>query len=114
MRLLNTIYALLGPLVHIPLEEAGKRHLFLCTSARFSAKPEDATAGVALVNGLAPARGTDCQIGSGVYSIDAKGDSAGPKVNRFLAMLRSQRMVERVWESIEAEVNSALDTGKGS
>lgn len=35
MRFLKTVFALLGPLVHIPLEEAGLRHLFLCTSARF-------------------------------------------------------------------------------
>ena len=114
MRVLKTIYAVLGPLVHIPLDEAGDRHLFLCTSARFSTGPEDATAGVPLVDGLALARGTDGQIGSGVYSIDAKGESAGLNVERLLAKLRSQGMVERVWEHIESEVNGALASRKGS
>jgi len=35
MRVLKTIYAVLGSLVHVPLVEAGERHLFLCMSARF-------------------------------------------------------------------------------
>jgi hypothetical protein len=58
IRVLKTIYAVLGPLVHIPLVEAGDRHLFLCTSARYCAGPEDSTAGVPLVDGLTLARGT--------------------------------------------------------
>ncbi|KAF8214084.1 hypothetical protein K438DRAFT_1706355 [Mycena galopus ATCC 62051] len=114
MRVLKTIFAVLGPLVHIPLVEAGDRHLFLCTSARFSAGPEDATAGVPLVEGLVLARGTDGQIGSGVYSIDANGDSASPKVEKLLAQLRSQGLVERVRENIESDINAALATRKGN
>ena len=113
MRVLKTIYAWLGPLVHIPLEEAGDRHVFLCTSARFSAGPEDTTAGVPLIDGVALARGSDGQTGSGVYSINEKGESAGPKVERLLKTLRSQDMVERVWESIESEINGALTSRKG-
>jgi hypothetical protein len=114
MRVLKTVYAMLGPLVHIPLVEAGDRHAFLCTSARFSTGPEDATAGVPLVYGLALARGTDGQIGSGVYSIDANGESAMPKVERLLAQLRSQGMIERVWENIESDINGALASSKSS
>lgn len=114
MRVLKTVFAVLGPLVHIPLVEAGNRHVFLCTSARFSTGPEDLTAGVPLVDGLALARGTDGQIGSGVYSIDANGESARPKVERLLAELRSQGMVERVWEKIESDISGALDSSKGS
>lgn len=114
MRVLKTVWAVLGPLVHIPLEEAGDRHLFLCTSARFSTGPEDETAGVPLVDGLALARGSDGQIGSGVYSIDANGESATPKVEKLLAQLRSQGMVERVRENIESDINGALASSKGS
>ena len=114
MRVLKTIWAMLGPLVHIPLMEAGDRHLFLCTSARFPAGPEDATAGVPLSEGLPLASGTDGQDGSGVYSIDANGESAKPKVERLLAQLRSQGMVERVWEKVESDINGALASSKGS
>ena len=114
MRVLKTVFAVLGPLVHIPLVETGDRHVFLCTSARFSTGPEDATAGVPLVDGLALARGTDGQIGSGVYSIGANGESARPKVERLLAQLRGQGMVERVWENIESDINGALASSKDS
>lgn len=38
MRILKTVWALLGSLVHIPLEEAGDRHLLLCTNARFACR----------------------------------------------------------------------------
>ena len=114
MRTLKSVFAVLGPLVHIPLEEAGNRHVFFCTSARFPAGPEDETAGVPLVDGLALARGTDGKIGSGVYSIGVEGESAGPKVERLLAQLRSQKMVEWVWEKIESGIDGALSSGKGS
>ena len=67
MRVLKTVFTVLGPLVHVPLVEAGNRHVFLCTSARFPAGPEDGTAGVPLVDGLAVARGSDGLIGSGMY-----------------------------------------------
>lgn len=114
MRVLKTVYAMLGSLVHMPLVEAGDRHVFLCTSARFSAGLQDATAGVPLIDGLAYARGTDGKIGSGVYSIDAKGDSAAPKVEKLLAELRSKGMVERVRDTIETDINSALISSKDS
>ena len=114
MRVLKTIWAILGPLVHIPLDEAGARHLFLCTSARFSAGPDDGTAGVPLFDGLALARGTDGCVGSGVYTIDEKGESAGLKVERLLAKLRSQGMVERVWQGIESVIDGALAVKESS
>lgn len=114
MRVLKTIWAILGPLVHIPLVEAGNCHLFFCTSARFSVGFQDMTAGVPLVEGLTLAKGTDGQVGSGVYSIDADGESASPKVEKLLAQFRSQGMVEQVWENIESDINDALSSGKGS
>lgn len=123
MRTLKTVWAVLGSWVHIPLEEAGDRHLFLCTSARFSATttaPSSesqaaaaaAAQGVPLVEGLTRARGTDGKEGSGVYSIDANGDSSGPKVEKLLARMRDEGMVEQVWEHIESTINRALATGQ--
>ncbi|KAF2812205.1 uncharacterized protein BDZ99DRAFT_558045 [Mytilinidion resinicola] len=114
MRFLKTVWGVLGPLVHISLVEAGDRHLFFCTSARFSAGPEDEAAGVPLVDGLAFARGTDGQVGSGVYSIDEKGESAGAKVEKLLVQLRNQGMVERLIENVEADINGTLASGKDS
>ena len=114
MRFLKTVWAVLGPLVHIPLEQAGDRHLFLCTSARFAATSENEAAGVPLADGLAVARGTGGKAGSGVYSIDANGESASPKVERLLAQLRSEGMVERVKERIDADIGSALASSKGT
>jgi len=113
MPFLKTVYAVLGSLVHVPLVEAGDRHLFLCTSARFSNGPEGATAGVPLANRLELARGSDGQIGIGVYSIDANDESAGRKVERVLALFRGQGMVERVRENIESDINVTLAYSKG-
>ncbi|KAK5729752.1 hypothetical protein LTR17_011718 [Elasticomyces elasticus] len=56
MRTLTTVFILLAPLVNIPLEEAGHRHLFLCTSARYGVGVDDKTAGVALADGSARTR----------------------------------------------------------
>ena len=114
MRVLKTIFAVLGSLVHIPLAEAGDRHVFFCTSARFSTDPEDPTAGVPLIGEMALAKGTDGQIGSGVYSIDANGESISFKIEKLLAQLRSQGLVERVQENIEFDIVKALSTSKGN
>lgn len=112
MRFLKTVWAWLGPLVHIPLEEAGDRHLFLCTSARFPAGPNDATAGVPPPEGLDVATGIDGEVGSGVYSINEKGDSSGANVEHLMTQFREQGMVARVWKKIESDIRSALATGK--
>ncbi|KAK1816506.1 hypothetical protein LTR12_009097 [Friedmanniomyces endolithicus] len=114
MRTLKTIFILLAPLVDIPLEEAGDRHLFLCTSARYSAGSGDEAAGVPLTDGLALARGSDGRVGSGVYSIDAYGESASPKVERLLAKFRSENAVQRVRDTMEADVKRALASDKYS
>ena len=114
MRTLKTIWAVLGPLVHIPLEEAGERHLFLGVSGQFPAGVDDKSAGVPLIDGLAVAKGVDGQIGSGVYSIDAKGESVGPKVEKLLARFREEGMVERVRELVESDITSALNVNKES
>ena len=113
MRFLKTVFALLGPLVHIPLEEAGQRHLFLCTSARFSAESEDTAPGVPLLDGLDYARGTDGHARSGVYSIDANGDSASLKVEKLLGDLRTKGAVQKVMENIEHDISTALHSTEG-
>ncbi|KAI5208250.1 hypothetical protein E4T39_01454 [Aureobasidium subglaciale] len=101
-----------GSLFYMPSEEAGDRHVFLSTSARYSAGPGDPAEGVPLSvsNDLTLARGTDGITGSGVYSINASGKSAGPKVEAALASLRSRGMVETVMDTIDTDTRKALAT----
>jgi len=106
----KAIFRLFGPLLYMRIEEAGDRHLFLATSARYSAGAEDSAAGVPLSNDLVLARGTDGIIGSGVYSIDASGESAKPHVEEALRGLREQGMVKKVMDTIEADIKGALET----
>ena len=101
---LNVVFTAIGPLVGIPTQESGERHLFLATSARYPAGMSgDATSGVPLVDGLAVARGTSGKSGSGVYSIGSDGESSGPKVEALLAKLRNEGTVEKLWEHTEGE-----------
>lgn len=108
MRFLKTIFAILGSLVHIPLEEAGDRHLFFCTSARFSNGASDAAGGAPLGEELEYARGIDCQPASGVYSVDQNGESAGASVEKLLASFRERSLAEQIMQKIDADVNKAL------
>jgi hypothetical protein len=42
-------------------------------------------------------------LGSGVYSVDWKGESTGPQVEKLLAKLREEGVVEKVWGDQEAQ-----------
>lgn len=104
MTVVKGLFALLGPFVYMPIQECGERHLFLATSAMYPARTGGNTAaGVPLVDGITVARGTDGNAGSGVYSIDEQGESAGPKVEELLANFRKEGMAERVWDHTEGE-----------
>jgi len=100
----RALFMLLGPLVRIPFVDAGERHVFLATSAKYPAgkKGENAD-GVPLAAGIEIARGTDGVLGSGVYSIDMLGEPAKPHVNQVLGDYRAEGMVEWVWQNIEDE-----------
>jgi len=101
---IKAVFKVVGPLVYIPNQESGERHLFLATSARYPpGTGEDAAAGVPLAGEVAVARGTSGKVGSGVYSIDWDGESAGPKVEVLLAKFRKEGLVEKVWEHTEEE-----------
>ena len=111
---LRALIRVFGSLFYMPPDEAGDRHVFLATSARYSAGSSDPAAGVPLsvVDGLSLARGTDGGFGSGVYSINASGESAGPKVEEALASLRSRGMMEKVMNTINADTEMALATSR--
>lgn len=107
MGVFKGVLRVFGGLFYMPLEEAGDRHLFLATSARYSAGADDVAAGVPLVGPVTLARGTNGETGSGVYSIDAGGESASWAVEQVLAGLRSDGMGETVMNQIDATIESA-------
>lgn len=106
MAVMRAIFKVIGPFVYLPNQEVGERHLFLATSARY---PPSTASGVA-VSSVVPlpeevpvAKGTDGETGSGVYSIDWDGESAGPETVELLAKLRKQGLVEKLWEHTMGE-----------
>ncbi|KAI9654944.1 MAG: hypothetical protein M1821_005697 [Bathelium mastoideum] len=114
MTAFKALFSVIGPIIYMASDEAGDRHLFLCTSARYAAGTPDENAGVPLSDGVVTARGTDGKAGSGVYSIDYLGESAKPSVEQTLAGLRRDGMVETVKNTIEADIQSALATKAGA
>lgn len=101
---LKMVFKVIGPMIYIPNQECGERHLFLATSARYPPSTSgDAASGVPLPGGVAVARGTNRKTGSGVYSVDWDGESSGPKVEELLARFRKEGMVEKVWNHTEEE-----------
>ncbi|THW12912.1 hypothetical protein D6D25_07358 [Aureobasidium pullulans] len=107
---LKAVVRIFGSLLYMPAEEAGDRHVFLSTSARYCAGEKDEAAGVPLsvAPDLSFARGTDGKLASGVYSINASGESAGEKVDDALASLRSRGMTEKVMDTINTDIEKAL------
>lgn len=104
MFIVKAVFKVLGPMVYMPTVEAGERHVFLATSAKYPAGTNgDAASGVPLAGGVTVARGTNSGIGSGIYSVDSQGESAEPKVEELLAQFRKEGMIEKVWKHIEDE-----------
>jgi hypothetical protein len=97
-----TFLKLLGPLLSIPEQESGERHLFFATSARYQAK-EGAEEAVPLGKGVRVARGIDGVEGSGVYSADQVNEDAGLAVEELLETFKKEGLVEKVWRMIEEE-----------
>jgi hypothetical protein len=64
--LLKMVLKIIGPFIYIPMAESGERHVFLATSARYSAGGDGSGdgSGVPLDDGLAVARGIDGMQGS--------------------------------------------------
>ncbi|MCJ1350626.1 MAG: hypothetical protein MMC33_000607 [Icmadophila ericetorum] len=101
---IRALFKIIGPLVNIPEEESGARHLFLATSARYPAGANrENTAGVPLADEVKVSRGAGGDTGSGCYVIDQYGESAESKVEELLAKMRKDGMVEKVWGHTEAE-----------
>ena len=100
--MITGVYKVVGRWVYIPEEEVGERHLFLATSSKYASLKVEAD-GLELLNSVQVARGTDGNVGSGVYSIQQNCESAVPEVEKLLAGFRKEGIVEKVWAHTEAE-----------
>ncbi|KAJ5612471.1 Short-chain dehydrogenase/reductase SDR [Penicillium lagena] len=104
---------LFGWLFCIPIKEAGERHLFLATSAKYPARVADKSIKVVPVAGdVQIAVGTDGESGSGVYSVNWDGEGTKAKVVGILAKLRRQGMDTQVWEHTVGEFKRITGVGE--
>lgn len=104
MFIVRALFGVIGPFIYIPNEEAGERHLFLSTSARYPAGASgDTASGVPLAEGVAVARGTSGKNGSGVYSVGWNVESSGHRVEELLTKFRKEGMLEKVWKHTQEE-----------
>lgn len=111
MNILNYLFKFIGvflPGRYTPIKEVGERHTFYCTSARYPPPNADDgrdALGVTLPSGVSVARGVDGEVGSGLYSVDMYGESAGTAVEDVLAEHRQSGVAERLWTYTESEWN---------
>lgn len=93
--------SLFNPFVQTPPHECGERHLMLATSAIYPpSKDAAAVAGVPAVECLTVARGSNGKTGSGIYTVDNKGESAPANVEKLLAKFRQDGTAEKVLEHV--------------
>ena len=95
---------LFGWYVCIPLEECGERHLFLATSARYAPKESGKGAdGVNMESQITVAKGSNGEVGSGVYSVGSDCESGSAASLMLLEQYRSRGLVEDVGNHINGE-----------
>jgi hypothetical protein len=99
---------LFGRWLCVPVEESGERHLWQCTSPVFVSKEDGKKGGVKEV-----AMGTEGP-GSGVYSIDWDGETAGAKTIELVNNYRKEGMVERVWKHVQGEFERIAESNSSS
>ncbi|KAL4928797.1 uncharacterized protein BDV17DRAFT_90747 [Aspergillus undulatus] len=85
-------------------EESGERNLFLLTSSRYYARSAGgADLLVSVTSDLGLVTGVDGEPGSGVYSVGVDGESASAEAIEFIARLRKEGLVEKVWAHTQGE-----------
>lgn len=101
----SVMMKVLGPFVNVPPEEVGERHLFYATSGRYPAlsQIEGDGDGVALRDGVVVAKGIDGEVGSGVYTVDNRGEEGGSAVVQTLNELRRVGAMEEVRKDVAKE-----------
>lgn len=105
MAMVRVAVGVLGPFMAIPVEESGERHLYLATSAKYpAASGMESADGVSVADEGAAANGSDGQVGSGVYTVDEWGNSAGGKaVEQLLQKMRGDGTAHKLWADTEEQ-----------
>lgn len=102
---------LLGPLIETSPEECGERHIFFATSALYPPlRDSAATSGVLWTGNPDRARGSNGQGGSGIYTIDNKGESSPQKVEQLLADFRDNGTAEAVCKYVATDIERVMTT----
>jgi len=92
------------PMVQMPSQDAGDRHVYYTTSARYPARIQDETCrSVPLSDGLEVAAASDGNVGGGVYSVFLDGEPLKQPARNKLAELRRDGTLEKVWGIIERD-----------
>lgn len=99
----RSLFFFMGPFVYMAEAECGERHLFLCTSAKYAAKNQTGATYVSLEKGAEVARGSDGQVGSGVYLPDQYGESAPASCEAILKEMRDNGVKDKVWKHAEEQ-----------
>lgn len=91
----------------VPIDECGERHLYIATSARFTAQGAT-NVGVSLedVNMAVQSNGSyDC----GVYTLGQDCECASEDTLDFLAELRQKSSVQNIWQHTREMIEKARD-----
>ncbi|KAL4986568.1 hypothetical protein BDW68DRAFT_163043 [Aspergillus falconensis] len=87
--------------------ESGERHVYLLTSVRYPGREKDATLAQLDGDGDVPnpevARGTNGEVGSGVYAVGLDGECVSAETLGFVDALRKDGMVDLLWEHTVGE-----------
>jgi hypothetical protein len=101
LRLIVTVAGLLSRWIETSPDECGERHVFFATSSKYAPlEVMETMKGVPIEGGIEVARGSDGVIAGGVYMVNQKGDSSGPKVEGLLEGFRNDGTKEKVWEYV--------------
>ena len=89
-------------------EECGERHSYLAVSGRYPLKNGELSGVVdPEVDSM---KGVDGIVGSGVYTVDAAGESGDEKVVRIFEGHRKNGNVDTAWKHIEAKFRRMTGT----
>lgn len=105
--------AVLGPLFYIPSEESGAHHLYFATADRYPPKETTNTSrSMVTSDEMDIARGLNGVTGSGMYSIDQKGECASPTVEQLMMGYQQDGTVDKVWQKTQDDWQRVLSDSK--
>jgi hypothetical protein len=102
LKVVIAAFSVFNSFLQTPPDECGEFHLMAATSAMYPPNAASATvSGVPLVAKLEIARGVNGKTGSGVYSINEKGESALTKAEKVLEKYRQDGTAKKIVNHVE-------------